>query len=102
VWLAKPRGVVIRGLTRTRTIPWADIVEITGDGQPAGAAGMLGATAPVVVRRNPKNGEEERINLEMLGGYGVSRVRPTPADRAINDLNTLLDQWKSGSNPVAD
>jgi hypothetical protein len=99
--VAKPKGIVIRGLTSTRTIPWGEIEEIAGGGKPSGASGMLGATAPVVVRRNRRTGKSESIELQVLGGYGVSRVQPTPADRAINDLNAHLEEWKK-HQPVAD
>lgn len=41
------------------------------------------------------------IELEVLGGYGVSRVQPTLADRAIDDLKAHLEEWKR-HQPVAD
>jgi hypothetical protein len=89
-------GIVMRGFGRTTTIPWAEVEEITHDGPVPGMAGLAGATAPVVVRRRP-DGATERTELAALGGYGVSLIRPTPAERAIVALTAHLERWRQAS-----
>lgn len=98
---ARPRGIVIRGLARTVTIPWEEIEEVTGAGVTTGTVVAPGATTPVVVRRGRGGRKSKRIELNVLGGWGVSRSRPTPAERAIADLNAHLAQWRQAQAPPA-
>jgi hypothetical protein len=79
------RGLVIRGPFLSRTIPWAEVEKIE-----FADAGM---TTPVVCRN--RGGKQERVMLTVLGGYGVSRRHPTPAERAVADLNAFLDRWRA-------
>ncbi|WP_203916210.1 hypothetical protein [Rugosimonospora africana] len=88
---ARRNGIVMRGLWRTTVIPWDEVTQIT-DGQMTGSASGAGTTV-VVQRRRPNGAEPERVELNALGGYGLSRVRPTPAERAITDLNQHLATW---------
>lgn len=90
---ARPRGIVVRSFWRTRTIPWGEVEKIAQGGVGPGMGGAAGATCPVVVRRNP-DGSTTTVELEPLGGYGVSRQRPTPAERAVAGLNQYLDRWR--------
>lgn len=98
---AKPRGIVLRGLTHTTTIPWGEIEEITGARMQSGAAGIMGATAPVVVRRGRDGRKGSRIELNVVGNYSLSPVRPTPADLAIADLNAHLTRWRQAHEASA-
>jgi hypothetical protein len=87
---ARPAGIVVRGPFRTTTIPWDEVVEITGGAATSGASGSLGATSAAVIRRRPGQAQPRRVVLNVLGGYGLIRFRPTPAERAIADLNEHL------------
>jgi hypothetical protein len=91
---ARPRGVVMRGLWLTKSIPWSEITEITSGRLTAGAAGTMGARTVVVMRSRPGAAKPEPVQLNVLGGYGLSPVRPTPADRAIADLTAHLEKWR--------
>lgn len=90
---ARPDAVVMRGLMRTYTIPWGEVASISGDAPAGGPSGSLGATAPVIHRKGKKS-----VELNVLGGYGWSRVRPTPAEKAIAELNRRLELWHA-ENP---
>lgn len=81
----------MRGLWRTTVIPWGEVTQIT-DGQMTGSASGTGTTV-VVQRRRLNGGEPERVELNVLGGYGLGRIRPAPAERAITDLNQHLARW---------
>ena len=87
---ARPAGIVIRGPFLTTTIPWDEVVEITGGAATSGASGSLGATSAAVIRRRPGQTQTRRIVLNVLGGYGLIRFRLTPAEQAIADLNQHL------------
>lgn len=91
---ARPGGVVVRGLWLTKTIPWSEITEITAGRPTSGAAGTLGATTAVMMRRRPGTAEPRAVVLNVVGGYGLSRARPTPADRAIAGLTAHLQNWR--------
>lgn len=88
---ARRKGIVMRGLWRTTVIPWDEVTEITGGQMTSNAAGV--GTTVVVLRRRPNGAEPKRVELNVLGGYGLSRIRPTPAERAITDLNQHLATW---------
>ena len=91
--VARPRGIVVRSFWRSRTIPWSEVEQIADGGASPGMSGAVGATCPVVVRRRP-DGSTTMVELEPLGGYGVSRQRPTLAERAVAGLNQHLDRWR--------
>lgn len=91
---ALPRGVVMRGLLQTKTIPWSEIAKMSGGPQTSGAAGAMGATTVIVTRSRPGVVEPEHVELNVLGGYGVSPARSTPAERAITDLTAHLEHWR--------
>jgi hypothetical protein len=92
VW-ARPHGVVVRGPVRTVTIPWAEVKRISYEPMITGAAALGGATAPVLIRQRPGK-PEERVELTVLGGYGINRRGLTPAVRATHDLNLHLARWR--------
>ncbi len=91
---ARPRGIVMRGLWLTTTIPWSEVIQITSGPLTSGAAGAFGATTVIVLRNRPGAAEPKSVDLKVLGGYGLSPARPTPADRAIADLNGHLANWR--------
>ncbi|WP_412539448.1 hypothetical protein R8Z50_26870 [Longispora sp. K20-0274] len=86
----RPDAIVMRGLMRTYTMRWGEIESIGGDMPAGGPSGSLGATAPVVRRKGKKD-----VELNVLGGYGFSPIRPTPAERAVAELNVRLARWKA-------
>jgi DMSO reductase anchor subunit len=88
---ARPNGIVVRNLMHTTTIPWNEIAAITSGRMTSSAAGLAGATAPVVTRIRPGK-PAKYVELRVLGGYGISRKRPTLGQRAVADLNSLLEQ----------
>lgn len=92
VW-ARPSGIVMRGLTRTTTIPWGEVEEIRVSPLTTGAAAVAGATSPVVVRNRPGK-EPELVELNVLGGYGMFRSGPTLEERAAMGLNEHLARWR--------
>jgi hypothetical protein len=83
---ARPRGIVIRNPGLTRIIPWTEVSAIRGGGP--------GATTVVVHRLRPGATETQQVALNVLGGYGFSPIHPTPAERAIVDLNAYLQNWR--------
>jgi hypothetical protein len=91
---ARPRGVVVRGLWLTNTIPWSEITEITSGRLTSGAAGAAGARTVAVMRSRPGAAKPEPVELDVLGGYGLSPARQTPAERAIVDLTAHLEKWR--------
>lgn len=91
---ARPHGIVMRGPGLTRTIPWDEVVEINGGAPTSGPSGAVGATTVVVMWRRPGASEAKPVELNAIGGYGLSPVHPTPAERAIVDLNTHLENWR--------
>jgi hypothetical protein len=98
---ARPQGIVIRNPGLTRTIPWTEVSAISGGGPTTGPSSIAGATTVVVHRLRPGATETEQFALNPLGGYGLSLVHPTPAERAIVDLNAYLQNWRQsqpGSN----
>jgi hypothetical protein len=90
---ARPEGIVARHIWRTVTIPWAEVTEISNGKQQSGAAGAIGATTPFVMRTRPGHAPR-RVELNVLGGYGLSPKRPTPAEVAVADLNAHLATWR--------
>ncbi|HEX6684809.1 MAG TPA: hypothetical protein VF062_18535 [Candidatus Limnocylindrales bacterium] len=91
---AKPHAVVMRGLTRTTTIPWKEIEKISGGAPTGGASGMAGATTAVITRKRQGKPADE-VELNVLGGYGIFRRRPSLADRAAQGLNKRLAEWRA-------
>jgi hypothetical protein len=91
---AGPQGITMRGLTHTTKIPWAEVEEITTDVMATSAAGMAGAVSPVVIRRRP-GGDAKRVELNVLGGYGVYRKRPTLGERAVSGLTAHLQRFRA-------
>jgi hypothetical protein len=92
VWI-RPSGVFMRGLTRSTTIPWDQIEDIKISPMTSGAAGLANATSPVIVWKRP--GKESRlVELNVLGGYGMIRSRPTLQERAAAGLRDYLAQWR--------
>jgi hypothetical protein len=86
-----PRGITSRGFTRTIKISWAEVSEIELGGG-VGTAG--GATAPVVVRIRPGK-PPQRIELGMIGTYGVSRRGVARAEQANVELRRRLADWRN-------
>ena len=91
---ARQDAVVVRGFTRTTTIPWVEIAEIAGS-PTSGAAGSLGAETVALIRVRPGR-EPETVTLDALGGYGVIRRRSL-ADIARSDLHEHLRRWRSSN-----
>jgi hypothetical protein len=89
---ARQDAVVVRGFTRTTTIPWAEIAEITGS-PTSGAAGAFGAETVALIRVRPGK-EPETITLDVLGGYGIIRRRNL-ANIARSDLQEHLRRWQN-------
>jgi hypothetical protein len=52
----------------------------------------------VVHRLRPGATETEQVVLNAFGGYGISPVRPTPAERAIADLDAYLQNWRQAQS----
>jgi hypothetical protein len=90
---AKPHGIVMRGLTRTTTIPWDEVEEITAGHLTGTAAGAVGAVAPVVTHRRP-SGKVEQVELNVVGGYGIRSRRPTSAEIAVAGLRDCWADWR--------
>jgi len=93
---ASSRGIVVRGLTETKKIPWSEISQITLGGIRSGASGAAGAQAPVIVRRRP-GAADKMIELKELGSYGLGSGRSV-AERAVEDLQKHLAAWRE-QNP---
>jgi hypothetical protein len=98
---ATQRGIVIRGLWRTGTIPWQEVEGIESGPTLSGPAGISGPTAPIVVRNQPGKGVRHVI-LKVVGGYALSRVRPTPAEQAVVALSERWVQWRTENRTTGD
>lgn len=92
--VADADGIVVRGLTHTRRMPWAEISEITLGGAASGASGSAGIRAPLVSWARPGR-PVRRVELRELGGYGPATGR-TLAERAVAELNEHLAAWRVG------
>jgi hypothetical protein len=95
---ARPQGIVIRNPGLTRTIPWTEVDAISGGGPTTGPSSIAGATTAVVHRLRPGATETEQVVLNAIGGYGLSPVRPSPAEGAIADLNAYLQNWRQAQS----
>lgn len=91
--LVKSHGIVVREPARTITVPWGEIADIEGEGRAPGPSGLVGATMPIIVRKEEKGRKKKRVPLKPLGSYGAGPT-PTPADRAISDLKAHLERWR--------
>lgn len=94
VWV-NDRGIKVRGYWLTTTIPWEEVVEIQRHHpNVSGMAGLVGATSPAVVRRR-KGKPDKRIELRIIGTYGLTRRGQTLGDRAIDGLTWHWERWKA-------
>lgn len=90
---ARPSGIVVRALTRTITIPWAEVEDIKVSSLKSGPAGMAGATSPVIVW-NKSQSDTQLVELSVLGGYSMFRSGPTRQERAAAGLRDHLTRWR--------
>lgn len=91
---ADARGIVMRGFVRTVTIPWAEVVDISSGPLRSGAAGSAGASTPVVMRKRSE-AQPVPVELNVLGGYGLTRRHPARAERAVDGLKQRLSEWRN-------
>ncbi|GID94706.1 hypothetical protein Adi01nite_41180 [Amorphoplanes digitatis] len=89
---AGPTYVVIRELTRTWKIKWADTVEISDGAPVSGPASLGGATSPQIVVARPGY-PRQVVAISGLGSYGLGRGS-TPGERAVSGLNEHLSKWR--------
>ncbi len=90
------RGIRVRELTRTRIIPWADVVSIDIGEQSTGAAStFFEVDAPVVTVRQP-DGDHEEVELSVLGSYRFIAFL-SPTRRAYVGLTAALDDWHASN-----
>jgi len=68
---ARPAGIVMRGPFRTTTIPWAEVVEITGGAATSGASGSLGATSAANAKGCIKGAVVGGVAGHYAGHHGV-------------------------------
>jgi hypothetical protein len=90
---AHRRGIVIRSFYRTVTIPWEQIGGIESNSRTEGASGWAGAVAPVVIWDRPGK-PQQRVTLNVVGGYRFGRARSTVGNRAYADLTEYLARWR--------